>query len=377
MIEVTSVFRRVQSLSVDRLSRLIVCACYALALMGGAVTVADPIDPATVERATADSETEMVRYEEVISGPNVTFGMVPVPGGEFWMGSDEGEEWRLDDEGPRVRVKVEPFWMGEHEVTWDEYEVFMLKLDIDLREKSGEAALGVDELADGVSRPTPPYADMTFDMGKGGYPAISMTNLAARKYTEWLSKKTGRFYRLPTEAEWEYAARAGSESAYSFGNDSQVLAEHGWFFDNANDQYQKVGQREPNVWGLYDMHGNVLEWCVDQYDPGRYGELAGNGVVGVMDAVVWPSAEHPRVVRGGSWYDYPEDLRSARRRGSEALWKKQDPQEPKSVWYLTDAMWVGFRVVRPLVEPSEEEKARFWEAMGERERGILERQRLR
>jgi formylglycine-generating enzyme required for sulfatase activity len=246
--------------------------------------------------------------------------------------------------------------MGKYEVTWDEYEVFMFQLDIHQRTIRGEDPSPLDKLADALVRPTKPYTDMTFGMGKEGFPAISMTQHAAKKYCEWLSAKTGRFYRLPTEAEWEYACRAGTTTAYSFGDDASQLDDYAWNYDNSDAKYQKVGQKKPNPWGLYDMHGNVAEWCADQYDARYYSTGAGKVSQNPLNV---PTKVEPCVVRGGSWDDDPEQLRSAARRGSHKDWKQQDPQIPQSVWYYTDAQFVGFRVVRPLHEPSAEEKAKY------------------
>jgi formylglycine-generating enzyme required for sulfatase activity len=198
---------------------------------------------------------------------------------------------------------------------------------------------------------------MSFGMGKGDTPAICMTQHAARTFCKWLSAKTGRYYRLPTEAEWEYACRAGTTTAYSFGDDVEKLDEYAWYFDNSGAQYQKVGQKKPNPWGLHDMHGNVAEWVLDQYREDGY--VGRSGLV--KNPLVVPETLYPRVVRGGSWDDDPDRLRSAARVASESTWKDQDPQIPRSIWYHTDAIGVGFRVVRPLVEPSDEEKASKWE----------------
>jgi formylglycine-generating enzyme required for sulfatase activity len=299
----------------------------------------------------------MVPYTERITEAEVTFRLVPIPGGTFRMGSPEDEPDRGKDEGPVHEVQVSPFWMGVHEVTWDEYRVFMDRLDLQLRESGSVEAAPQAPWADAVSRPTPPYVPMDFGMGIEGYPAVCMTQFAARQYTKWLSMKTGRFYRLPTEAEWEYACRAGTTTAYSWGDDPDDADEYALYFDNAVDGYGKVGARKPNPWGLHDMHGNVAEWVIDGLGKGY---PAAEGVL--VDPIAWPDELYPRVVRGGSWDDDIEDLRSAARKGSRKGWKVQDPQLPKSIWYHTDAPFVGFRVVRPLVEPSDEEKARYWEA---------------
>jgi formylglycine-generating enzyme required for sulfatase activity len=162
---------------------------------------------------------------------------------------------------------------------------------------------------------------------------------------------------LPTEAEWEYACRAGTTTAYSFGDDPDQLEDYAWFFDNTDDGYEKVGEKAPNPWGLYDMHGNVAEWVLDQYDEAGYESLA----TANQDPLAIPMTLYPRVVRGGGWDQFPEDCRSAAREASNEEWKKQDPQIPKSIWYHTDAQHVGFRVVRPFIVPSDDEKASRWD----------------
>ena len=305
-----------------------------------------------VENAEATAETEMKPYTEPIPGSDVTFDLVPVPGGEFLMGSPEDEADRKECEGPQRRVKIAPFWMGKCEVTWNEYDQWAIELNKKVRKLKKLDADGYDKLADALAHPTPAYSDMSFGMGRDGYPAICMTQLAAKMYCKWLSAKTGHYYRLPTEAEWEYACRAGAKTAYCFGDDPEDgLDDYAWYFENSDEQYQKVGTKKANAWGLHDMHGNVAEWVLDQLTADGYPKAEEK----ILDnPLVTPTTLYPRVVRGGTWDDDPEALRSAARRGSDKSWKAQDPQIPQSIWYHTDADFIGFRVVRPLVKPSVE-----------------------
>jgi formylglycine-generating enzyme required for sulfatase activity len=300
------------------------------------------VPPIANAAAEAKSPAEMKKYTEVLSGTDVSFEMIPIPGGEFVMGSPESEPGRNEDESPQHKVKIAPFWMGKCEVTWDEYDIFSYSLDAKRRELTKKAASDRDKLADAVTRPTKPYTDMTFGLGHDGQPAICMTGLAAKTYCEWLSAKTGRFYRLPTEAEWEYACRAGTATAYSFGDDPQLLEEYAWDVDNSDGKPHKVAKKKPNPWGLHDMHGNVCEWCLDQYFGDAYSKSAAENPFFLV------SKEYPQVVRGGSWEADAASCRSAARDYSKAEWKIQDPQLPKSRWFHTDALFVGFRVVRPL-----------------------------
>ncbi len=304
--------------------------------------------------ANAKTEKDMKPYKVTIPGTDVSYEMVPIPGGNYTMGSPNAEEGRLDDESPQRKIKIEPFWMGKHEVTWDEYDIWSFSLDQKIRKLRNLEATEADKRADAVTRPTPPYTDMTFGFGHDGYPAICMTQLAAKTYCKWLSKKTGHYYRLPTEAEWEYACRAGTTTAFSFGDDPAKIGEYAWYADNSDDQYQKVGKKKPNPWGLYDMHGNVAEWVLDQYLETYPNKAAANGLL--VNPIAVATELYPRVVRGGSWEDEPPECRSAARRGSDEEWKFQDPQIPQSVWYHTDALMVGFRIVRPLRVPSEKER---------------------
>jgi formylglycine-generating enzyme required for sulfatase activity len=283
-------------------------------------------------------------YQVTIPNTTVSYTLVAIPAGDFVMGSPASDPRRAADEQPSHRVHVNAFWMQAHEVTWDEYRLFMF---------AGQSGsnLTSDEAVDGATRPTRPYVDMSFGMGTNGYPAISMTQHAANKYAEWLSAKTGEFYRLPTEGEWEYACRGGTTTPYYFGSDPSKLGEHAWFLGNSSGKYHKVGTKGANPWGLYDMLGNVMEWTLDQYAPYQSRE-----------ALPWikPTKPYPITVRGGSWADSAEDLRCAARVPSDPSWKRQDPQLPKSIWYETDAPWLGFRLIRPATVPSEKEMFAYW-----------------
>ena len=304
------------------------------------------------------AEAEMKPYDTKVPKTGVAYSMVAIKGGEVLLGSPDKEAGRTDDEGPQVKVQIKPFWMGKHEVTWDEYEPFQLTAEGRNKDGSRKVWSPNDKPEDLISQPTPPYQPMDFGMGRNGFPAICMTQHAANKYCQWLSAQTGHFYRLPTEAEWEYAARAGTTTAYFFGDDPAQLGEYAWFFENAaNFQYSPVGKKKPNPWGLHDIYGNVCEWTLDQYLPDGYQQLA---ALGGGNKWVPSKTPYPHVARGGHYDDDPEMLRSAARRASEPGWKQQDPQLPKSIWYLTDATWLGFRIVRPLEIPSVEEMFAAW-----------------
>lgn len=338
-------------------------ACALVVAFASASLAADsqrPILP--IDNADAKTEAEMKEYIEKIEHTDAKVEMVPIKGGQFLMGSPDTEEGREKSEGPQHEVKIPAFWMGKYEIRWDAFEVWMFDLDIQRRKLAGTAETDRDKLSAEyqLSQPTEPYTDMTFGMGKREFPAICMTQFGARIFCQWLTEKTGRYYRLPTEAEWEYACRAGSTTAYSFGDDPAELADYGWFFDNSEEKYHKVGTKKPNAWGLYDMHGNVAEWVLDEFVEDYYSQFKGKVT---ENPLACPTKLFPHVVRGGSWQADPAECRSAARAGSDAAWQAQDPQIPKSIWYHTDALHVGFRIVRPLVEPTAEEKATKWDKM--------------
>ncbi|HEX6324294.1 MAG TPA: SUMF1/EgtB/PvdO family nonheme iron enzyme [Vicinamibacterales bacterium] len=217
-------------------------------------------------------------YRETIAGTSISFEMVLVPGG----------------------AAVEPFHIGRTEVTWDVYDVFALGLDRP-RPAGG---------ADAFARPSKPYGAPDYGWGHAGFPAISIAREAADAFTAWLSKKTGRAYRLPTEAEWEHAAALA-------GPPSDAVA---WHRGNATSRTRPVASRAPDALGLFDFYGNAAEWVA----------APGGG----------------RVTRGGSFRDPLAALGPAAREEQDEWWNERDPQLPKSKWWLSDGPFVGFRLAR-------------------------------
>ena len=134
------------------------------------------------------------------------------------------------------------------------------------------------------------------------------------------------------------------------------LGQYAWYYDNSNEKYQKVGLKKPNPWGLHDMHGNVMEWTTDKFEANYFTLIQTEA----SNPFIKPERIYPRSVRGGNWDDDPENCRSAIRRSSAPEWKQQDPQLPKSIWYHTNAPWLGFRIVRPLKVPTIEEMHFYW-----------------
>lgn len=294
-------------------------------------------------------------FTQSIGGSNLGIEMVAIPAGSFSMGSITSEEKRGEEEGPIHTVELNSFWLSKYEITWELYNLFVNRAidSIESSSKANELEIEIDA----ISGATIPYVDMSLGMGTSeGLPVGNVTQFAASQFCKWLSAKTGHFYRLPTEAEWEYSARAGTSTAYHFGDDPKILDEYAWSYENSEDTYHPVGQKKPNAWGLYDMHGNVAEWTLDQYISEIY--TTRDGVT--QSPIEISKEEYPRSVRGGSYYDDAEYLRSAARLGSNENWKMRDPQFPKSKWWNTDAPFVGFRIVRDPNVPKETEINNYW-----------------
>jgi formylglycine-generating enzyme required for sulfatase activity len=224
--------------------------------------------------------------------------MVLIKGGAFTMGSKQAEVGRDHDEGPASEVAVGDFYLGKYEVTFAQYDAF----------------------CDATSRKKPDDEGW----GRGDRPAIRVTWNAAAEFCNWLSEVTKLDYRLPTEAEWEYACRAGTTTPFYWGESLENVHEHAntvdqsakrnhpdWSAIPGDDGYAEtapVGTYKPNAWGLYDMHGNVWEWCADWYDVGYYRYGPESNPQG-------PAEGTERVLRGGSWFNSLPYLRSASRQG--------------------------------------------------------------
>lgn len=271
-------------------------------------------DPAATEGPATITQT--------IPDTSHSFELVPIPAGTVDM-----QTYTADGkEGEIASVEVGPFFLGTLEVTWDLYDVLVFRQDLPET---------TDEDPDGISRPTSPYMMTDRGWGHAGFPAISISAQGAESYCKWLTAKTGRTYRLPTEAEWEHAARAGTardHGRWFFGDKRSSLKEYAWFLLSSEKTTHPVGQKAPSPWGLFDIYGNVGEWCT--------------------------SADGGHVLRGGSFLERHSGASSYSRQLPVPDWNATDPQIPKSPWWLADGPFAGFRVLcepfEPEAEPAEE-----------------------
>lgn len=235
---------------------------------------------AGVAAAPDQRGARLTTYRETVPGTLATFEMVPIPG----------------------KGGVTPFYLGRTEVTWDMYDVFALGLD----EKSAPGAAGA------IARPSKPYGAPDYGWGHTGYPAISLAREAAESFAAWLAKKTGKPYRLPTEAEWELAASLAGRATDA----------NAWHSGNSIRRTHPVGTRRPDALGLFDLYGNAAEWVM--------------------------TADGARVVRGGSYRDSLDMLGPRAREVQDGSWNERDPQLPRSKWWLSDGPFVGFRLARSI-----------------------------
>jgi formylglycine-generating enzyme required for sulfatase activity len=317
------------------------------------------IDMASAKRYTsATVVTSFENYSEQIPETSVSFNMIAIKGGTFKMGSNKKEPFHKEDEAPVRNVTVSSFFMAELEVTWNMYWAFYANTMSEGRTPPEKVyANNSRPDVDAVSGPTPPFGFPDQGWGFGHRPAITMTHYAAETFCQWLSLKTGKKYRLPTEAEWEYAARGGTESPYFFTGNPKDFSDTGFrrkFFrartdsispyviyaKNSNNKTQEPLAVKPNPFGLKNMLGNVMEYCADKYDPEAYSK-SGDNVTNplVTEGVEW-------VVRGGNYTSDAADMRNAARGYSRHDdWLKTDPQQPKSIWWYSDIKGIGFRIV--------------------------------
>ena len=302
--------------------------------------------------------TSFETFTEFIPNTSVSFKMIAVEGGEFQMGSPENEQLRDTDEGPVRTVKVSPFFMGEVEVTWDGYWTFYSQTMSEGRLDPETVYANNLSNTDAISGPTPPFGNPGQGWGSGDRPAITMSHYAARTYCQWLSKVTGKNYRLPTEAEWEYACRAGTNTPYFFegdpkrfsseglrnrifGADTVHISGHTVYSINSGGKTQEPSNIKANPFGLRNMAGNVFEFCSDLYSANAYAQTESN----ITDPK-GPDSGTEHVIRGGSYMSEAADLRSAARTSTETeAWLKTDCQLPKSIWWYSDMKGIGFRVV--------------------------------
>ncbi|MEX2401003.1 MAG: formylglycine-generating enzyme family protein [Rhodothermales bacterium] len=243
-----------------------------------------------------DEAVDLEPYQVQVHASLVDLDMIPIPPGSI----------RMEVDGEPEPVDVGSFWMSRAEVPWDLFDVYAFGSDQPEETEDGDAIL----------QPSRPYGAPDRGFGHRGYAAISMTFLVAEEFTEWLSTITGDTYRLPTEAEWEYACRAGREADLP----EEELEEVAWYWDNAFDETHPIGELAPNAFGLHDMIGNAAEWCV-----GMDGEP---------------------LACGGSYMDRAEDVGCGARKAPSPKWQETDPQIPKSRFWLTDGPFMGFRVIR-------------------------------
>ena len=306
----------------------------------------------TVAFAGAAQNDPPKKYTETIAtntGDKVSFEMVLIPKGSFQMGSPADEAGRKDDEGPQHEVQLDSFYLCTSETTISLFmayyqETASAKRDLlGVQEEKKETQKADD--VDAITGPTPVYGDMTMGYNEK-HPAMGMTWHNAMTFCRWLSKKTGRQYRLPTEAEWEYACRAGGSKAFGAASEPEQIKDFAWYDATADRQTAEVGKKKPNAWGLCDMQGNVREWVYDFYSPTAYKEAAKQTPAINPKGPDSEQVAEPKVhvARGGDYNSPIAEARCAARAFEEKWWRSGDPQIPKSQWWLPEMDIIGFRV---------------------------------
>ena|SRR5438445_202834 len=251
--------------------------------------------------SAAPSTQPFESYTERVPGTVVKFDMLPIPPGKI--------AFSIDNKTPPATISIKRFWMAKTECTWDQYDTFWLQLDLPKQQRQFRHGL------DAKTRPSSPYVNPDCQFGHAGFPAICLTASAGKMYSQWLSEKTGRKYRLPTPAEWEYACRAGAEELKATGDIA-------WTSENSpNQSTQPVAKKKPNAFGLYDMLGNVGEWTI---------AADGNG----------------EFLCGGHFLQSAKLITPATREQLNPAWALRGPANPPSKCWLSDGQFAGFRVIR-------------------------------
>ncbi len=241
-------------------------------------------------------------FKQDIPAAAFAFDMLPIPGD--------------------ATKNIKPFYLSKTEITWEAFDVFIYRLDEP--ESKSTPATSAAPPADAITRPTKPYIPPDRGFGHEGFAAIGMSHHSAATFCAWLSAKSGRHYRLPTEAEWEHACLAGAKGPLPF-DDAAKLPDYAWCESNSADTTHPVAKKLPNAWGLHDMLGNVAEWC--------------------------DAPDGAGAVRGGSYLDSADDIRPTTRSPNKPAWNASDPQVPKSKWWLANATHIGFRIVCDSPDP--------------------------
>ena len=262
----------------------------------------------------------------ILEDKKISYNLVLIPGGKVKVADNK-------------EVVIDAFYLGSHEVDFPAFDQFFK-----------DEFFTQNEEADAITRPSPPYLDLTLGMGKeAGFPANSMQHYGAMMFCRWLYKLTGEFYRLPTELEWQHACYIGE-------TEKNLRSEIGWFAENSGDKYHKGGTLTPNSSGIFDMLGNVAEWTLDQYDENYLNTLKD----GEKNPYNKTTKKHPHTVKGGSYKDHAAQTGCSVRTGTDKVWNRRDPQVPKSTWWNIDAPFIGFRLVKPVNQPSKESVEQFF-----------------
>jgi formylglycine-generating enzyme required for sulfatase activity len=329
-IDVTTIANRRNAFAAVLVAALIACAAPEERRESSATSSSSDSSPAPAAappRANAPepaaTSSKPIAWSQKISGTTLAIDLVALPAGSIETDDPNAR-------GAKRALDLSAFSISKLEIPWEAYDAFVFGLDKPSPDGSG--ASSASDATDAVTRPSHPYITMDRGYGHAGYPAISVSFHGAEEFCRWLTIKSGRKFRLPTESEWEYACRAGDRASVPFDGDLRALDAHAWYRANAQAKTHPCGAKEPNAWGLGDMLGNAGEWCT--------------------------SADGKGVVRGGSFRDEAEAVTFRARKPADPAWNKSDPQLPRGIWWLADGGFVGFRIVCEAAGDSVRESAK-------------------